>query len=182
METAVLVVYSFFYLCIRLLFGLEDTPTEKDAKKYAEGRRLIREKKYLAGYEYFSTALKEQPKSSLAWTCRAKCSLELGNIYAAIADCSKASFLDNNVPEAYMIKGQALWQLEGYPEAYKEFDKAVWYARDNAEAYRWRAILHQELGNRERALKDLKKAVSLGDEDANYILLKSSLLVKRYKD
>lgn len=182
METVVLCIYSFFYLCLRLLFGVEDSPAEKDERKYAQGRLLLREKKYKEAYDYFSLVIKESPKSALAWSSRAKCSLCMGNIYAAIADSDRASFIDNNVPEAYLIKGQALWEMEQYQEAYLQFDKAAWYYRDNAEAFRWRAIAHQQLGNQARALKDLKKAVHLGDEDANYILLKSSLLEKRYKD
>jgi tetratricopeptide (TPR) repeat protein len=179
METALLLVYSFFYIIFKVVTGVEDDPVTKDKKKMAEGLECMRRKDFEKGLEYFTRMLQDNPKSALAWASRGKCNLALGNLYAALSDCTKASSLENNLPEAYMDKGKAYTQLQEYKEALREFDKAAWYFRDSPEAFRWRGLTYLELGNKENAYKDLRKAVSLGDEDANYILLQRSIFVRK---
>ncbi len=179
MKTALLLVYSFFYIIFKVIIGVEDDPVTKDSKLMTEGQEYIRRKEFEKGLDYFTKMIQEHPKSALAWALRGKCNLALGNLYATIADCTKASTLENNLPDAYMDKGKAFTQLKEYKDAFREFDKAAWYYRDSAEAFRWRGLTHLELGNKEKAYLDLRKAVSLGDEDANYILLQRRIFVRK---
>jgi tetratricopeptide (TPR) repeat protein len=179
METALLLVYSFFYILFKVVTGVEDDPVTKDAKAMAEGLQLMSHKQFKEGLEYFTRMTQERPKSALAWASKGKCNLALGNLYATIADCTRAATLENNLPDAYMDKGKAFTQLKEYKDAFREFDKAAWYYRDNAEAFRWRGLTHLELGNKEKAYNDLRKAVQLGDEDSNYILRQRHIFVRK---
>lgn len=172
MEGFILIILLAIYLAIKIAFGNHDDPTAKDAKKYREGIELVQQKQYQEAYRYFDQVLKERPKCALAYAYRGKCNLVLDDLYAAIFDCTEAVSFDHCIAEAYLVKGIALYNLEMYRDAFLEFDKAVWYFRNSAEAFRWRALTRERLGIFDKAEADLKRAIELGDELANYYLLR----------
>lgn len=171
MEGFALLFILIIYLVIRIILSNDNEQISKEAKLYREGIDLIKQRRYEQAFDYFNNALKEKPKSALAYAFRGKCNLELGDFYAAIYDCTEATTYDHTVADAYLNKGIALYKLELFKEAFLEFDKAVWHFKNNGEAFKWRALACIRLGIIEKAEKDLKRAIELGNEEANYYLL-----------
>ena len=167
----VFILFIILLACVLLqafLFKHEDQATI-DAKKYAEGIQLVRNKNFKEAYHYFDEVLKSHPTCALAFAYRGKCNLELDDLYAAIFDCTEAASFDHCMAEAYLVKGIALYKLEMFKESFLEFDKAVWHFRSSGEAFRWRAIARVKSGITDKVEEDFTKAIELGDEHANYI-------------
>lgn len=71
---------------------------------------------------------------------------------------------------SYLAKGDQLkggWEAPRYyRQAVEDLSKAIDLAPDNADAYGLRGIVYSRSGNLEKAVEDLKKAASLGDNVA----------------
>jgi Tfp pilus assembly protein PilF len=52
----------------------------------------------------------------------------------------------------------------------KDYDKAIELDPKDAEAYHCRAVVYEELGDHQNALKDYKTAAKLGSKDAQKYL------------
>ncbi|MDX2301264.1 MAG: tetratricopeptide repeat protein [Microscillaceae bacterium] len=172
METLSLVFIFGLYIGIRLFLGHHKTPAMKDRQKYQEGIALVYQKKYTEALDYFQKVLQKDPKSSIAWAFKSECNLYLDNLYQAIADAEKALNIDYSLSECYFYKGLAFYKLEMIEDALTEFEKAVWHFREkHPETFRYRGLCHVRLGRNEQAEKDFRRAIELGDEEANYIFL-----------
>ena len=147
METFFLFLLFIPYIYLRYRLGDHDTQAEKDARAFAPGVRLVRDRQYEAGAAYFTRALETQPNCALAYAHRAKCNLKLDNLYSCVFDATRAVSLDQTLAEAYLDKGKALYQLEEYHQSFLEFDKAVWHFKTNPEAFRWRALARVRLSH-----------------------------------
>ena len=180
METLVFVVLIAAYYALKISmggdFGSLDDPCHRDRRRYKEGLDLLRLRNYEGAFSYFEQALVKHPQSALALASRGRCHLQLGNPYAALADCSRALAFQHQLPEAYLTYGQALYELGEYPAALVQLDKAVWYNREDPAARRWRGQTHWQLGQRAKGQADWQKALELGDEDANYLLRRAGLV------
>lgn len=173
MEAVSLSLIFVAYIGIRLLLGHHKTQAMKDRVKYSKGVDLVYANQYKEALQYFEGVLQQNPDSGLAWTFKAECHLHIGDFYTTLACADKALNIDYNLRDCYIFKGKALFELAQYEDALTEFDKAVWYFREkHPEAYFFRGLCHYELAKYEKAEYDFKKAVKLGDEDANYQLLK----------
>ena len=171
MEVALLGLFFIFYLFVRYFVIDHDTAADKDRHRFAEGIYLVQLHRYHEAFHYFDKAVKQHPKSSIAFAYRAKCHLRNGNAYSALFDLTYALSLDNTIPESYLDKGIALYELNQFGEAFKEFDKAVWYFRgQQPDAIRWRAMARMQLDQYTQAQKDLLRAIELGDENSAYLL------------
>jgi len=171
MEVALLCLLFIPYLVIRYFFIDHDTPTEKDLARFGEGIQLIRAKQVDDALAYFDRAVKEHPKSAVAFAMRGKCHLQQDNPYSALYDLTQALTLDNTFAECYLDRGTALYGLGLFQEAFLEFDKGVWFTRgQNPDAFRWRALARIKLRQIQQAENDLRKAVNLGDENSVYLL------------
>ena len=123
-------------------------------------------------HRYFDEAVRQHPKSALAYACRGKCQLAQQNHFSAIYDLTQALNRDNTLADCYLDRGIAYQQTEQFTEAFREFDKAVWFFRDEKpDAYRWRALARIQLRQLPQAENDLRRAVALGDENSFHILL-----------
>ncbi|GAB3902008.1 hypothetical protein GCM10028803_27750 [Larkinella knui] len=171
MEVALLGFFFIFYLFVRYFVIDHDTQADKDRLRFAEGIHLFQLHRYDEAYLYFDKAVKQHPKSSLAFAYRGKCHLRNDNAYSALFDLTYALTLDNTIADSYLDKGMALYQLHQFDEAFKEFDKAVWYSRGlQPDAIRWRAVARMQLDQYSQAQKDLIRAIELGDENSAYLL------------
>lgn len=173
MEVFLLLLLLAFYIALKVMLGGANDPIVKDRKKYAAGIGMVKAKDYEKGFLYFNAMISETPRSAMAWLYRGKCQQGLGNYYAAVADYTKAADLDYNVSEAYLEKAKLLQELEEYDQALEAAEKAAWHLRSNAEAYRVRGEILMHLGQNGKAIMDFRKAVSLGDENANFYLRKN---------
>jgi len=161
------------YIGIRLLLGHHKDQTFRDTQKFREGIELVERHQYEEAFQYFNEVLAENPKSGVAWAYRCICHYQFENYYQALADATKAINIDYKLRDAYFIRGLCLYELENFQGAAIEFGKTLWHYRDkHPESFRYRALCYYELQNFQKSREDLEKAVRLGDEDANYFLIK----------
>jgi tetratricopeptide (TPR) repeat protein len=172
MEVLFLIIILVMYIGVRVMIALLYDEHQIALKKIKTGVQLLSERKHEEALLFFDNFLKKHPKNTLAYAYRGKCHLAMENYYAAIADCAKASSFSEDIPETYLDKGIALFKLALYKEALLELDKAVWHLKNNASAFRWRGMTKSMLDMYERAETDFRKATELGDEHANYYLLR----------
>lgn len=172
MEIALLGLLFVLYLTIRYYLMDHDTPSEKDQKRFKSGIDLVAKRQHDQAYTYFDEAVRQHPKSAIVYAYRGKCNLAQENYYSAIYDLTQAISRDNTLADCYLDRGIALYRIEEYQNAFREFDKAVWYFRDEKpDAYRWRALARIQVRQLPQAENDLRRAVSLGDENSFHILM-----------
>ena len=172
MEWLLLFFFLPFFMTLMFFNWLEEKFFSfRDLEKLGEGETLIAEKKYLEAQTFFTDKLKSFPKSSKSYFFRGKVNLYLENYYSALYDIEQSISFDNTVPDCFVLKGKILYKLEEFDKAFLEFDKADWFYRSgNAETLRWRGMSRYLIGQVENAIIDFKRAVELGDEDADFIL------------
>jgi len=173
MEGVLLLLIFAFYMAIRLLFWLTPDERKKDRKRLKTEQNLVAARQYDQAVVLLSRFLSNKPKSIEALLTRAKCYYELEEPLLALADCCKATNLDNHLPQAYLIKGKAFFMMGHLEEALTEFDKAAWYDRESAEPITWRGLVWRRLGNHRKADADLHVASRMGDENATFYLRKT---------
>jgi tetratricopeptide (TPR) repeat protein len=170
MEVFILLVLMGLYIGLKVFMGGAADPIGRDKRKYKAGLRFIDNREFDKGFVYFNAMISENPRSASAWLYRGRCQQGLGNQYAAIADYTKASEIDYNVAEAFLLKAKLLLHLDEVEQALEAAEKAVWHLRNNGEAYTVRGEILAKLGQNGKAVMDFRKAISLGDENANFIL------------
>ncbi|RIV20643.1 DUF3808 domain-containing protein [Fibrisoma montanum] len=171
MEVALLSLLFIPYLVIRYYLTDHDTPADKDLKRFQKGIKLIQSRNFVEAHRFFDEAVRQYPKSAVAYAYRGKCQLAQENYYSAIYDLTQAVSRDNTLADCYLDRGIAHYYVEQYNEAFREFDKAVWHFRDeNPDAYRWRALARIQVRQLPQAESDLRRAVSLGDENSFHLL------------
>lgn len=173
MEVMLLLLLIGTYMTARYFFVDHDTAADKDRKQFAKGIELVSHRKYDEAFLFFDEAVRQHPKSAVAYGYRGKCQLIQQNYYSAIYDLTQALSRDNTLADCYLDRGIAYYHTQEYALAFREFDKAVWHFRDEQpDTYRWRALARMQLRQLPQAENDLRRAVSLGDENSFHILLK----------
>ncbi|AQG79773.1 tetratricopeptide repeat protein [Spirosoma montaniterrae] len=172
MEVALLSLLFILYLTIRYYVVDHDTPTDKDQKRFQKGIEMVNKRQFDEAHRYFDEAIRQHPKSAVAYAYRGKCQLVQENYYSAIYDLTQAISRDNTLADCYLDRGIAYYKTEEYTNAFREFDKAVWHFRDEQpDAYRWRALARIQVRQLPQAESDLRRAVALGDENSFHILM-----------
>ncbi len=69
-------------------------------------------------------------------------------------------------------RGEALLERGNYEEAIAEFTRAIDLNPKDDEAYLQRGFAHGELGQNEKAIKDMRTAAKLGNQKARALLTK----------
>jgi len=156
------------YLCLKIAILRDVDQTALDIKKHAEGIKMIEYGFVAEALSYFEKAVKENPKSMVAYAKRAQCHFLLKNYYQAIYNYDKAQSLSHDLPEVFLNKGICLHKIEDHEMAFKEFNKAVWFYREKSiEAFEWRGLTNDLLGRKEAASRDYKKAEALVGQAEN---------------
>ena len=172
MEVALLCLFFGIYLTIRYFTTDHDTAADKDRGRFQMGIDLYQKRAVAEALTYFDEAVRQHPKSAVAYAYRGKCQLLQKNYYSAIYDLTEAISRDNTLADCYLDRGMAYYYTEQYPSAFREFDKAVWHFRDQQpDAYRWRALARIQLRQLPQAENDLRRAIALGDENSFHLLL-----------
>lgn len=171
MEIALLCLLFVMYLAIRYFVVDHETSAEKDQKRFRTGIALLKAQQYQAAFAYFDEAVRQHPTSAVAYAGRGRCQLKEKNYYSAIYDLTQAISRDNTLADCYLDRGIAFYETNEFTDAFREFDKAVWHFRDEQpDAYRWRALARVRLNQIQQAESDLRRAVTLGDENSFYLL------------
>ena len=172
MEVTLLCLLFGIYLTIRYYLVDHDTDADKDRKRFQKGIALVDDRNIPEAYTYFDNAVRQYPKSAIAYAYRGKCQIAQENYYSAIYDLTQAISRDNTLADCYLDRGMAYYYTNEFQQAFREFDKAVWHFRDEQpDAYRWRALARIQLRQLPQAENDLRRAVSLGDENSFHLLL-----------
>lgn len=171
MEVTLLGLLFALYLAINYFLTDHDTPSDKDRVRFDKGIQLLKNKEVSSAFTFFDDAIRQHPKSAIAYAFRGRCQLLQDNYYSAIYDLTQAISRDNTLGHCYLDRGVAYYKTHQFPEAFREFDKAVWHLRDEQpDAYRWRALARIQLRQLQQAENDLRRAVILGDENAFQLL------------
>ena len=172
MEVALLCLFFGIYLTIRYYMVDHDTDADKDQKRFKKGIDLFNQSAITEAHIYFDNIVRQHPKSAIAYAYRGKCQLAQANYYSAIYDLTEALNRDNTLADCYLDRGVSYYRTNEFQQAFREFDKAVWHFRDEQpDAYRWRALARIELRQLPQAENDLRRAISLGDENSFHLLL-----------
>ena len=167
-----LCLFFGIYLTLRYYMVDHDTEADKDRKRFKKGIDLFQQSAITEAHTYFDNAVRLHPKSAIAYAYRGKCQLAQENYYSAIYDLTEALNRDNTLADCYLERGVSYYKTSEFQQAFREFDKAVWHFRDEQpDAYRWRALARIELRQLPQAENDLRRAVSLGDENSFHRLL-----------
>ncbi|GAB3496104.1 hypothetical protein GCM10027341_14380 [Spirosoma knui] len=171
MEVALLGLLFVLYLTIRYFVTDHDTPADKDRNRFRKGIDLVQKRNFFEAHRYFDEAVRQYPKSAIAYAYRGKCQLAQENYYSALYDLTQAVNRDNTLADCYLDRGIAYYRIDEFQNAFREFDKAVWHFRDEKpDAYRWRALARIQVRQLPQAESDLRRAVSLGDENSFHLL------------
>lgn len=136
-------------------------------KMVQQGKRLVQLRSHTQAVSYLDKVLKNT-LSEEGLLARAESQLALQNYRAAFRDADLVLHLNPKNAEALLVKGQILYKNKRFKEAIKLLNQSIQYHKQNAAAYRWRGFAWLQLGHWKRAEDDLKRAVFMGDEDANY--------------
>lgn len=137
-----------------------------NSRKFADaidkGDRLFNSKDYTGAAEVYSTAIRFDRRSAIAYRDRADANLYLDNYGLAIQDYSQAIALGSEDGEIYFERGEAYYGAEKYQQAFDDFEKALQLKPDYALAIQWRGHAKYKLGDNAGAEADWNKAKELG--------------------
>jgi tetratricopeptide (TPR) repeat protein len=96
---------------------------------------------------------------------KAKRSMREGDLDSAVRDLTAAIRADALYAEAYVVRGQAAFQIGDTERAIADFNEGIRLDPRNALAIRARGMTHLYRSNDEAALADLSKAIQLVEAD-----------------
>lgn len=174
METFIFVIFFGLILGISVLLGLHKTPSMKDRKKYKKGVTLYTNGDFAKALEFFNKVLKKNKHSAVIWAFKGLCHLEMNDYYQALYASKEALKVDYELKEAYFTSGLAYYYLNNFSLAKSNLELANWYypKSDLILILKYQSLCEKKLGNFNQAKDFLKQARDLGDEEANYELLK----------
>jgi serine/threonine-protein kinase len=151
----------------------EARPTDNVAAYdlYLRGRNSMRQndvRSVQTALDYFSQALKEDPRFALAYTGVGQASLRMYGIkkdafwtQKALAAAQQAQQLDDKLPEVHATLGSVYRATGKYSEAVAELNRAQALAPNSDEVYRRLGSVYLATGNPPRAIEAYQKAIEL---------------------
>ena len=95
------------------------------------------------------------------YLAKAKKNMEKEKYHEVISFCDKALKINNDLPEAYSFKGNALYNLGEYNDAAKSFSHAIEKEPDEAEHYYDRSWSYCNMDKYEDAIVDMNMALEI---------------------
>ena len=102
-----------------------------------------------------------------------------GNLEDAIIDLTAAVNADNNMIDAYLLRGEAYMQNGDWKNAMADFDHAIEMDAKNSIAYYDRSLLNTRMEDYNAALADINNALAAYTTNPNEILQMRDLYAKR---
>ncbi|KAM9971524.1 hypothetical protein ACTFIW_011503 [Dictyostelium discoideum] len=141
---------------------LEQLSTENIATLISQGNTFVNAGQYEEAIELFTMIIDNNPLVPSLYLGRGTSNAFLGQLNEAINDFSRAIELDNTSSDAYKRRGQSKVAKSMEQEALEDFNQAVAFDKeDDYDIYYNRGLLHYQMRNYERALKDFKKVTSI---------------------
>jgi tetratricopeptide (TPR) repeat protein len=134
----------------------------KTAKDYLlEGTDQSLRREYGRAIENLSKALELDPDNATAYLHRGIAFLESGQVEQALQDFT-ASLQREQSAFCYYNRALAWMAKKDLERSLRDLDEAVRLSPEDAENYNLRAIVHSGLGDQERAIADIERAIALG--------------------
>jgi len=154
----------------RRITGLADELIPDEFRhQLAEARQLIVDGKADDAVDVLAALLAERPTHTGALTLLGAAQLELGDGAAAVAAFDGALGEDSALPEALLGRGEACLLFNDAAGATSSFQRAVSHADGDrdvlAEAYRGLGLAYVRLGEVDKAIRELRKAVTENPAD-----------------
>ncbi|WP_442935723.1 tetratricopeptide repeat protein [Nostoc sp.] len=135
--------------------------------------------------EYYTEALRINPKHITAYFNRGVERSEIGDNQGAVEDYSEIIRINPNYVMAYFFRGLARSKIGDNQGAVEDYTKGLWINPNDAIAYFHQSIARSEIGDKHSALLDLDKAGELfkqqGDEE-NYEIIKTIITLKKINE
>lgn len=149
-----------------------NSPLFREQKKLSEGIHLFTTCRYQEAFAYFDSLIRDGRHNCLTFYYRGLCQTRQGNPNSALFDFTTALSYDNSLPEIYLERGKIYLASGDVDRALYEFERSVFYAHGKrADVLRYRGIALIEKGRYFQAARFLNRAVELGDEEANHLLM-----------
>ena len=118
------------------------------------------------------------------YLAKAKKNMEKEKYHEVISFCDKALKINNDLPEAYSFKGNALYNLGEYNDAAESFSHAIEKEPDEAEHYYDRSWSYCNMDKYEDAIVDMNKALEIEPKTSAFYYDKGRFeyWAERYKD
>lgn len=125
------------------------------------GNKLVALKKLDLAIADFDAALKQMPEEASTLAERGFAYVELGQYDKAKSDFARLKQLNPNDANAYAGLGDVAQKTSSFTEAVTYFAKLIELRADFALGYLYRAFCLEQLGKKEEAIADYRKALSL---------------------
>lgn len=143
------------------------------------------DKEYDRALEFIDFALRSDSTYINAYFLRAQIYVELGQYYSAVLDVNRILKTDKSetdfTGQCHLVRGRAYMEMEKYSRARYDFDIAKQFTRDHPDVFYYHAMLSLKLGEPDRSLEYLDRAIQK-DPNAAYYMLKSEIKMEKYRD
>lgn len=118
------------------------------------------------------------------YLAKAKKNMEKEKYHEVISFCDKALKINNDLPEAYSFKGNALYNLGEYNDAAESFSHAIEKEPDEAEHYYDRSWSYCNMDKYEDAIVDMNMALEIEPKTSAFYYDRGRFeyWAERYKD
>lgn len=118
------------------------------------------------------------------YLAKAKKNMEKEKYHEVISFCDKALKINNDLPEAYSFKGNALYNLGEYNDAAESFSHAIEKEPDEAEHYYDRSWSYCNMDKYEDSIIDINKALEIEPKTSVFYYDRGRFeyWAERYKD
>lgn len=111
------------------------SPDSSDEELERRGDELRSEKAYLDALDYYSAALKKDPKDAQIWNKRGITELLLQRYKESRKDFERATHLERKFADAYNNLGVIFYLQKKYGNAVKQYETALRFKADTASYY-----------------------------------------------
>ena len=147
-------------------------PLDKQKRRLAEGIGMFENKRFEEAFLFFDSRIRNGEKCCMTYLYRGLCHAKKENLNSALYDLTTVLSYDNSVVEVYLERGKIYFSLGEMDKALREFERAFFYSHGKkADILRYRGLVLMEKGQYFQAARYLSKAVELGDEEANHLLM-----------
>ena len=117
----------------------------------------------------YNNALRANPDSAILYLRRAKALIDQNKLDDALVDLDRAVDLDPNDFDTFLLLDWVLTRRKDWDRIIRGWDKYIALHLDHSRAYVERSGAFYHKGDLKSAVKDLKKAADLGDEDGRQL-------------
>jgi tetratricopeptide (TPR) repeat protein len=112
-------------------------------------------------FERLDADIRDRPNDPKPYLERAWAFVNYGESTRALADYTKAIAVDPNSVDAWMGRGDELFEAGNIAGALADFEQVVRLEPDHFRGYSSRGLAYERLGERDKAIADYRKALSL---------------------